>query len=47
MTEEEFDSLVRLHPFRRENVAQFEAEAERCTMLGVALWGRTVNDLQR
>ena len=33
--------------FRREDVMQFEAEAVRLTILGMALCGRTSADLQR
>jgi hypothetical protein len=47
MTEEEFDSLLPMRPFRREDALQAEAEAGRCTTLGLALWGRTPADLQR
>ena len=47
MNEEEFDSLRSWRPFRNEDLARTEAEAGRCTMLGLALWGRTSADLQR
>lgn len=47
MTEEEFDSLMPLRPFRREDVTRFDTEAGRFTTMGVALWGKTADDLQR
>lgn len=47
MTEEEFDSSMTLRSFRREDATRAEAEAARCTTVGVALWGRTADDLQR
>jgi hypothetical protein len=46
MDEDQFDSMS-LRPFGSEDVIRFEADARRCTMLGVALWGRTSDDLQR
>ncbi len=46
MNEEEFDSSLPMRPFRREDAMQAEAEAGRCTTLGLALWGRTPADLQ-
>ena len=43
----ELDSSMSWQPFRSEDVMRFEAEAGRLTSLGVALWGRTSDDLQR
>lgn len=47
MTEEEFDASMPLRPFRSEDTMHLEADAARCTTLGLALWGRTSDDLQR
>ncbi len=47
MREEEFDSSTPLRPFRREDAMQAEAAAGRCTTLGIALWGKSAEDLQR
>jgi hypothetical protein len=47
MNEEEFDSWMGLRPFRTSDALEFEAQAGRCTLLGMALWGRTSEDLQR
>ena len=48
MTEDEFDSLAVWLPFRREDATRAETQRGRLlTTLGVALWGRTADDLQR
>ena len=47
MSEDEFDSFAHFRPFRSEDAMHLEAGAGRCTTLGVALWGRTSDDLQR
>ena len=47
MNEEEFDSLIHGRPFGPADVRLLETQAGRCTSLGVALWGRTSDDLQR
>jgi hypothetical protein len=47
MNEEEFDSLRQWQPFRTEDAMRAEAQWGGCTALGVALWGRTSDDLSR
>lgn len=47
MTEQEFDSLTPKRPFRREELAQIEADAGRFRLLGAALWGRRPAHLDR
>ena len=47
MNEEEFDSLIQGRPFESADVRLLETQAGRCTALGVALWGKTVDDLHR
>jgi len=47
MTEEEFDSSMKLRPFGAEEARQAEAQQRRCMTLGFALWGKTPADLQR
>lgn len=47
MTEEEFDALMPWQPFRREDWMQSQAEVGRCATVGIALWGKTADDLQR
>jgi hypothetical protein len=47
MTEEDFDSSMKLRPFGTEEARQAEAQQRRCMTLGIALWGKTPADLQR
>ncbi len=47
MTEEEFVSSRELKPFGTADLAHLEAQGRRTSALGVALWGRTADDLQR
>lgn len=47
MNEEEFDSLIQGRPFGPADVRVLETQAGRCTILAMALWGRTSGDLQR
>lgn len=47
MTEEEFDSFLRFRPLEKADLLRAETRATRCTALGLALWGRTYEDLQR
>lgn len=47
MDEEEFDSLVRSRSFTTWDAAQTDAQLRRRAMLGIALWGRTLDDLKR
>ena len=47
MTEDEFDSLIPGRPLRPEDIVENAADAGRLTMLGLALWGRTLADLAR
>lgn len=45
MDEEELDSLVR--SFTTWDAAQADKQLRRRAMLGIALWGRTLDDLKR
>jgi len=47
MDEEEFDSFMPSRPFGTEDAMRADARLRRCTTLGMALWGRTLEDLQR
>lgn len=47
MDEEEFDSFMPSRPFGTEDAMRADARLRRCTALGMALWGRTLEDLQR
>ena len=47
MNEEEFDSSVGSRPFGTADAVEAEARMRRCIALGVALWGRNSDDLQR
>jgi hypothetical protein len=47
MNEEEFDSAMGGAPFGTADAQRAEAEWRRSLSLGVALWGRTADDLQR
>ena len=47
MDEEEFDSLSRFRPFGAEDARRAEAQLRRGTALGIALWGKTSDDLHR
>jgi hypothetical protein len=47
MDEETFDSLHRLLPFTSADAANAEARLRRCMPLGIALFGKTSDDLRR
>jgi len=51
VNEEEFDALMKSQPFGTRDVAHWEAEQRANTglvmTLGVALWGKTSEDVQR
>jgi|SRR5580704_10847404 hypothetical protein len=47
MDEQEFDSLFPPRPFGTAEAIQAEARLRRCGTLGLALWGRTSDDLRR
>jgi hypothetical protein len=47
MDEQEFDSLFPPKPFGTAEAMQAEARLRRCGALGLALWGRTADDLRR
>jgi len=47
MDEEEFDSLMQSSSFTTRDATLLDAKLRRCTMLGLALWGRTLDDLKR
>jgi hypothetical protein len=47
MDEAEFDAYLNLRPLGRDDITRADAQARRCTALGVALWGRNSADLQR
>jgi hypothetical protein len=47
MDEQEFDTLTRLRPFGTADFLRAEAQARRGTALGMALWGKNPDDLQR
>jgi hypothetical protein len=47
MDEDEFDASRQGRPFKREDATRAESAACRSTALGVALWGRTAEHLQR
>jgi hypothetical protein len=47
MDEEEFDSLMQSRPFGSEDAKRADVQLRRRMTLGVALWGRTLEDLQR
>jgi hypothetical protein len=46
MDEGEFDALTRFRPFGVADARRAEAQAHRCTALGMALWGKGPDDLQ-
>jgi hypothetical protein len=46
MDEEDFDSLLQSRPFTTKDATRADAQLRRCTVLGIALWGRTVDDLK-
>jgi hypothetical protein len=46
MDEQQFDSLFQ-QPFGRQDAIQADARLRRCIALGIKLWGRTSDDLQR
>jgi hypothetical protein len=46
MDEQQFDSLFQ-QPFGRQDTIQADARLRRCIALGIKLWGRTSDDLQR
>jgi hypothetical protein len=47
MDEQEFDSLFPPRPFGTAEARRVEARLRRCQTLGLALWGRTSDDLRR
>lgn len=47
MNEEEFDSAMNARPFGTEDAANAEVQIQRTVALGVRLWGRTSEELQR
>jgi hypothetical protein len=47
MEEEEFDSLMQSQPFGRKDAMRADVQLRRRRALGIALWGRTLDDLQR
>ena len=47
MDEEEFDSLMQSRPFGRQVAMRADVQLRRRMTLGIALWGRTLDDLQR
>jgi hypothetical protein len=47
MGEQEFDSLFPPRPFGTAEAMRVEARLRRCGTLGLALWGRTSDDLRR
>jgi hypothetical protein len=47
MDEEEFDSLMPRRSFGTDDAMRADAQARRSTALGIALWGKTSDDLHR
>jgi hypothetical protein len=47
MDEEEFDALMKSQPFGTKDAMQPDARLRLCSTLGIALWGRSHEDLQR
>jgi hypothetical protein len=47
MNEEEFDSSMNSRPFGTADAMRAETQSRRCMALGLALWGKTSEDLQR
>jgi hypothetical protein len=47
MDDQEFDSLFPAGPFGTVEAVRAEARLRRCGTLGLALWGRTADDLRR
>jgi hypothetical protein len=47
MEEEQFDSLMPSRPFGREDAIRADVQLRRRMTLAIALWGRTLDDLQR
>lgn len=47
MSEEEFNLFTHFRSFLSEDAMHLETDAVRCTTLGVAIWSRTSDDLQR
>jgi hypothetical protein len=47
VNEQDFDDLTRFRPFGTEDAMRLDAQARRGTALGMALWGKTPDDLQR
>ncbi len=47
MDEQEFDAQMQLRPFGTADFLRAEAQARRGTALGMALWGKNSDDLQR
>ena len=47
MNEDEFDALIQGRQFRSEDAGQWDSQLRRITGLGIKLWGRAPEDLQR
>lgn len=47
MNEEEFDSLMQSRPFGTKDALRADAQLRHNIALGIALWGRTPEDLKR
>jgi hypothetical protein len=47
MDEEEFDSLTKSRPFGMADAVRADVQLRRRMTLGIALWGRTLDDLQQ
>jgi hypothetical protein len=47
MNEEEFDASTQARPFGTVEVAKAEFQLRRSIALGIALWGKSPEDLQR
>lgn len=47
MDEHEFDSLLQSRPYGTQDAHRVDASLRRCATLGIALWGKTLDDLQR
>jgi hypothetical protein len=47
MNEEEFDSSLHSRPFGTADTVRAEAQLRRSIVLGIALWGRTCEALER
>jgi hypothetical protein len=47
MDEEAFDSLMQSRSFGTKDATRGDFQLRRCMTLGIALWGRTLDDLRR